>query len=82
MVFRLEMMVAVLAVLAVATGCVPLSGGWDVDSLGDRHPEAMAQPGQRLGDTPAYFIPRGTSAVLFLCRFSKQSPISPTGRRR
>jgi hypothetical protein len=67
---------AMAAVVAITTGCVPLSGGWDVDSLSDRHPEAMNLSGQRLGDTPPYFVLHDDSAVLFLCRFSKQTPIS------
>ncbi len=73
MFLRSEMLAALLA---VATGCMPLSGGWEVGSLRERHAEVLARPGQRLGDTAPYFIPHGTSVVLFLCRFAKQSPIS------
>lgn len=36
----------------------------------------MRLRGQRLGDTPPYFIPHGDSALLFLCRFSTETPIS------
>lgn len=64
-----------LAVATIATGCVPLSGGWDVASLRDRHPDVMHRAGQRLGDTPPYFILHRDSAVLFLCRFSRQEPV-------
>jgi hypothetical protein len=66
----------VAALLIVMTGCVPLSGGWDVRPLVDHQPQVMRRAGQRLGDTPPYFIPFGDSALLFLCRFSTQSPVS------
>jgi len=64
-----------LAVATIAVGCVPLSGGWDVASLRERHPDVMRRAGQRLGDTPPYFMLHRDSAILFLCRFSTQTPI-------
>jgi hypothetical protein len=65
-----------VVLFALSTGCVPLAGGWNVESLSDRHPDATSRAGQRLGDTPPYFIPHGDRAMLFLCRFAKRSPIS------
>lgn len=76
MVIRFGRFAVMVVLFALATACVPLSGGWNVESLNDRHPEVMSRAGQRLGDTPPYFIPRGDGAMLFLCRFSKRSPIS------
>lgn len=64
-----------MLVLAVG-GCVPFAGQWDVASLAESHPELLENPGQRLGDATPYFIPRGNSAVLFLCHFPLQSTLS------
>lgn len=72
MTVRIGLMVVVVALVS---GCVPLAGGWDVSALRERYPEAMNESGQRLGDTPPYFIPHRDAAVLFLCRFSTRAPI-------
>lgn len=71
--FRLGVAVSLFAAML---GCVPLSGGWDVRPLADREPQIMQRRGQRLGDSPPYFIPFDGSAVLFLCRFSVGVPIT------
>ena len=66
----------ILSLLPMVTGCVPLAGQWDVASLAERHPGLLDSPTQRLGDTTPYFIPRGNSALLFLCHFPRRSTIS------
>ncbi len=67
--------VCVLLAWAV-TACVPLAGGWSVDALTARHPNAVLPEGHRLGDTPPHFWPDEDGAWLFLCRFDSEQPIA------
>jgi len=66
----------VLAATLALSGCVPLAGGWSPEVLSSLDPPVALPEGQRLGDTPPYFWPRGEEAWLFLCRFDTREAIS------
>lgn len=71
-----HMIGGMLVLVLLATGCTPLVGGWDVSKL-EPHASTIAEfEGNRLGDTPPYFLPHGNSALLFLCRFRTDAPIA------
>ncbi len=65
-----------VAIALFASGCVPLSGGWSTEVLGQLHPEIALPEGHRLGDTPPHFWPTGDRAWLFLCRFDTSDEIT------
>ena len=66
----------ILTLLGMLSGCAPYAGQWDVASLWARHPELLDGAQRRLGDTTPYLIPRGQSAILFLCHFPSRSTVS------
>ena len=66
---------AVLGIAAVWTGCVPATGGWDVDALLRDASAVAAVEGQRIGDLVPHPAIQGGRLVLTACHFGRGAEI-------
>jgi hypothetical protein len=72
---RLSHLVLISLSIVPLLGCVAPVGGWNTSQLEEYGATLGHHSGQRLDDTPPYFLPNGESALLFLCRFETQQPV-------
>ena len=59
----------------IAAGCVPTRGGWDVQSLPANAKVDAPLKSSRIGDLLPQLRPDDLGLSLFLCRWSKETPI-------
>jgi hypothetical protein len=64
-----------IVLLCWSPGCVPFTGGWDVDLLLEREPSLASHGVARLGDALPHFAPTEQGLALFLCRWDLSEPL-------